>query len=146
MINIISRILTFLLVAFTAVLPMKADGVEITVRDVTTESAAISFVCVNKTNRRIDRPDIEKIEKNIDGKWEKIDIGLGCTEEFYYIYPNQDSTEHFDFGTLDENGFVQQYLDEGEYKLTISYKILNPFKGEKQQGYSSTVFTVTKAG
>lgn len=145
MITIISRILTILLIAFTAILPAKPDGVEITVRDVTTESAAISFVCVNKTNRRINRPDIEKIEKNIDGKWEKVDIGLGCTEEFYYIYPNQDSTEHFDFGTLDENGFVQQYLDEGEYRLTISYKILNPFRGALEKGESSVIFTVTKA-
>ena len=145
--TIINTLISIVLIFSTMFLPAKADGVEITVKEMTTSAAGITFVCENKTNRKISRPHIVSIEKNVDGNWEKVDIGLGTTEIAYDLYPGQDSIESADFGTLDENSFefINQHLDEGEYKLTISYNLTDCLKSKVEQGYSSAVFTVTSA-
>ena len=144
--TIINTIISFFLIFSTMFLPAKTDGVEITVKEMTVSSAGITFVCENKTNRKISRPHIVSIEKNVGGNWEKVDIGLGATDIAYDLYPGQDSTESADFGKLDENSFefINQHLDEGEYKLTISYNLTDYLKGKVEQGYSSAVFTVYK--
>lgn len=142
---IISRILAIFMTLVSIVLPAQPNNVEVTVRDMTTESAGIVYTCVNNTGRRMDRPDIVSIEKNIDGEWQKVKIGLEITDEFYYVHPGYSCTERAGFGTLDnENNYVNQHLDAGEYRLTIGYRLLN-FSEEKQYGKASCVFTVTQA-
>ena len=147
MASIINTIISIFLVISTMFLPAKTDRVEITVREITDCDAGITFVCENKTNRKISRPDIVSIEKNVDGNWEKVDIGLGTTDIAYDLYPGQDCTETADFGTLDsDNGFefVPQHLEAGEYRLTISYIVKDFLKGKAEQGQASTLFTVTQ--
>lgn len=142
---IISRIFAIFMTLVSIILPAQPNNVEVTVRDMTTESAAIVYTCVNNTGRRMNRPDTASIEKNVDGEWQKVTIGLVRTEELYYVHPGYSCTERAEFGTLDnENNYVNQHLDAGEYRLTIYYKIYDLADG-RQDGQASTVFTVTQA-
>lgn len=142
---IISRIFAIFMTLISIILPAQPNNVEVTVKDMTTQSTSIVYTCVNNTGRRMDRPYIKSIEKNVDGEWQKVSISLTITEEFYCVHPGGSCTEGAGFVSFDENfSEAHEHLEAGEYKLTIGYGI-SSFSQGRQQGEASCLFTVTEA-
>lgn len=142
---IISKILSVIMILVSVIMPAQPNNVEVSVRDITTKSAGLTYDCVNNTGRRIDRPDIKSLEKYVDNEWEEIALPYGRTEIAYFVNPGGDCTESVDFGGLDENfEFYVFYLEEGYYRLTVEYTVFNLFdKGQK--GQASATFDVLDA-
>ena len=145
MTQFISRILAILMTLVSILMPAKPDNVEVTVKDMTTESACITFTCVNNTGRRMDRPEIKMIEKNVDGEWEEVQTGYFMTEIAYYVNPGFSCTESVELCNLDEDfNVIYTHLEPGVYRLTVKYGVLN-IREELQNDEASCIFTVTQA-
>ena len=143
--ELMSKILVVIMTLVSIIMPAKPDNVEVSVRPVTTESAGLTYECVNNTGRRMDRPDIKSLEKEVDGEWVEVPLVYGRTEIAYYVNPGGNCTESIDLGGLDENGeFYVFYLEEGHYRLTVEYTVFNVFE-KGQSGQASAVFDVLDA-
>lgn len=138
----ISKILAVFMTLISIVLPAEPNNVEFSVHDTTTASTSIVYTCINNTGRRIGRADTVSVEKNVDGQWQETGIDFGRTEIFYYISPGGSSTDSIFFDPDMSGNNRAQYLEAGEYRLTISYSV---YGLQAQKGQASTVFTVTQA-
>lgn len=123
------------------ILPAKTDGVKIETDSVTTQSKGVSFVCTNQTNRITDhRPVVTKVEKSVDGQWESMPLkSVTVEQDAGLVWANEEF-----YGTLSFSRLGQETLEEGEYRMTISYNVITGIK-ETTKGYSTVTFTVTEA-
>lgn len=143
--TVISKILAIIMTLVSIIMPAQPNNVDVSVREVTTNSAGLTYVCVNNTGRKIDRPDIKCLEKYVDGEWEEVDLAYGRTEIAYTVNPGGDCVESVDFGGLDENfEFYNFHLETGYYRLTVEYTVFNAF-GKGQRGQASAEFDVLDA-
>ena len=137
----ISNVLAVIMTLISIIMPAKPNNVELTVRKITTESTSISFEIKNNTGRLMGRPNVSLIEKKDEnGKWQKADINFGQTEEYYNIYPGMSAVDSVFLAS--ESPEESSMLSEGEYRLTVSYRI-GTISIETIKGSISSEFTVT---
>ncbi len=133
MYHLISKILVFFITLAFLLLPAKPENLEITVNPVTTETQGISFEIKNNTNRPVGRPNFS-FERNVNGQWESSELIYAVPEYGYTLYPTQTATE----SVWIEN---PESITEGEYRLTLSYRVGKGIK-TTVKSQSSVIFTV----
>lgn len=144
---IISKILIFFFTVASFFTIAQPANVEITVNEVTTESTSVGFTYQNKTNKIMSELDSMRLHKNVDGQWKEIDLEYAIPEVAYRTYQNQKVKDSLPLTSYDwENGdgalhYVK--LTEGEYRLTIGYRIWEFSKGWTK-ATASTTFTVER--
>lgn len=140
MTNLISKILTFVVLLVTLVLPANPNNAPVTVKEVTTQSEYISYTYTNRTNKTIDSSSwVSAFEKNVDGEWIPVKFCQAIPEVAYSVFPGKTDSASFD---------VEENLTIGQYKLTVSYNYKTFANNEKHfetaTGSSSVIFEVTE--
>lgn len=146
--NFFKLILAYIMAACSIFLPVQPDNIPFTVEPIDTNDTSIVYTYKNTTNQFIlGHSYIVKMEKKTDGEWQEIEFYYnGVTEEGFYIGPSVEYTEKYwftdgDIHTVDD----EVHLSEGEYRMTIKYKVLNKLRKINVDGYSTSTFTVTAA-
>jgi len=138
----ISKILAVFFTVMSIFLPAQPENVEITIRQVTTESSSLSFELTNNTGRMIGRPLVALIEKQDEnGNWQEADVGFGYNEIAYNVYPGQSTTEGIMLTNYPEDDFCT--LEKGLYRLTVEYPVKSILITEKVR--VTKEFTVIEA-
>ncbi len=147
MLNAISKIIVFFYILVSFFTVAQPENVEITVNDVTTESTSVGFTYQNKTGKIMSELDSMRLHKNINGQWEEIDLEYAIPEVAYRTYQNQKVKDSLPLTSYDwencDGALHHVKLTEGEYRLTIGYRIYEFSKGWTKAEASQT-FTVTK--
>ena len=127
----ISAILSFIIIG------NPANFQPYVVEDVTTETTQITVIAENKTYNKIGDPRVLRIEKLEGDEW----IMVGAYECF-----TDDYTTYSAFGTYKASvSFLgmgmSKTLPEGEYRVAVSYSLVNRKGSSGHLGYA--YFTVT---
>ena len=123
----ISKILAVFFTVMSIFLPAQPENVEITIRQVTTESSSLSFELTNNTGRMIGRPLVALIEKQDEnGNWQEADVGFGYNEIAYNVYPGQSTSEGVSLAAL--HGNDSYILEKGLYRITVEYPVKSVLK------------------
>ncbi|MBR3816570.1 MAG: hypothetical protein IKJ27_07580 [Clostridia bacterium] len=144
---IISKMLIFIFTVASFFTVAQPENVKITVNEVTTESTAVGFTYENKTKKIMSELDSMRLYKSVDDEWEEVDLNYAMPEVAYRTYQNQKVKDSLPLTSYDwENGdgtlhYVK--LTEGEYRLTITYRIYEFSKGWTK-ATASTTFTVER--
>lgn len=135
MINILANLLLYVTMFFSFFLPGDPNNVALNVYDAVADDTAIKFSYVNETDKYIlNRCHIEKVEKNVAGKWIENSFNQVRLEDAFYQAP----------GKIESGEFYIEDIEAGEYRMTISYEVVTGLN-EYVIGYSTTTFTVTAA-
>lgn len=130
---IIPKLISFLLVLVTILMPFAPDGLRLTVAEpVTTSTDTITVVCKNKTNREISFTPDYYLEKKTENGWEKAEFsqGYGVNEISIILAPMLEYT--FTVDTTD----LAAPLSQGTYRLA---KPFNCRAAEKCVAYTEFI-------
>lgn len=145
---IISRLLAIFFTVFSFFTVAQPQNVEITVKEITTESTSVVFTCKNNTGKIMSEIDYINLEQNVEGEWHKIRVDYYIPEMAYRIYPSETVTKSFrlsftEFGEPGEVTATCFNLEKGEYRMTVGYRVYEFFKGWTD-AKATTIFVVEK--
>lgn len=143
---IISKMLIFIFTVASFFTVAQPENVKITVNEVTTESTAVGFTYENKTKKIMSELDSMRLYKSVDGEWEEVDLNYAMPEVAYRTYQNQkvkDSLPLTNYDIENDGSLYYVKLTQGEYKLTIGYRVYEFSKGWSK-AQASTTFTVER--
>ena len=127
----ISAILSFIIIG------NPANFQPYVVEDVTTETTQITVIAENKTYNKIGDPRVLRIEKLEGDEW----IMVGAYECFTDDYTTYSVFSTFKDTISFEGMGMGKTLPEGEYRVVVSYSLVNRKGSSGHLGYA--YFTVT---
>ncbi|MGN1418535.1 MAG: hypothetical protein ACI4W6_04335 [Acutalibacteraceae bacterium] len=135
MASFISKILVFITVLFSMIVPGDVNNAPVTIdKPVTTTDSVIEYTYTNKTGYVIANDCwVEKLEVKAGDTWINVPVNDTVREVAFEVYPNKTYSKSYDAGAL----------LPGTYKLTIAYNVITAFDGTKTVGNSSVEFSVT---
>ena len=134
MASFISKILVFITVLFSMIVPGDVNNAPVTVDNkVTTANSVIEYTYTNKTGYVISNDCwVEKLEVKAGDNWLNVPVEDTVEETAFEVYPGKTYSGSYDAGVL----------MPGTYRLTIAYNVITAFDGTKTVGHSSVEFTV----
>ena len=131
---IISKILIFVTVLFSFIMPGKVNGavVEVT-NDVKTTDSVIEYTITNETGLVIANDSwVEKLEMKVGDTWVAVPVVDDIKEVAFYVNPNGTTADSYNAGLL----------APGTYRLTIGYNVITAFDETTEVGYAAAEFDV----
>lgn len=130
----ISKILIFLTVLFSFIMPGNVNGAVVTVdKEVKTTDAVIEYTITNETKLVIaDDTWVETLEMKVGDNWVAVPENDEATEDKFYVHPGDATSDSYDAGIL----------APGTYRLTVGYNVATEFDGTCEVGYASVEFDV----
>ena len=137
MASIISKILVFITVLFSMIVPGDVNNAPVTVDNkVTTANSVIEYTCTNKTGYVISNDCcVEKLEVKAGDNWLNVPVEDTVEETAFEVYPGKTYSGSYDAGVL----------MPGTYRLTIAYNVITAFDGTTTVGHSSAEFLVARS-
>ena len=131
---IISKILIFITVIVSFIIPGNVNGAVITVKnDVKTTDSVIEYSVTNETGLVMaDDTWVETLEIKVGDTWIAVPEIDEATEDVFYVNPGDAVNDSYNAGIL----------APGTYRLTIGYNVVTEFDGTCTIGYSSAEFSV----
>lgn len=134
MATLFSKILIFITVLFSLIMPGNVNGAvaEVT-NEVKTTDSVIEYTITNETGYVLfGNPWVEKLECKIFGEWIEFDVEDEIPEVAFYIHPGDAYSRSYD----------AKLLTPGTYRLTVGYNVITSFGGEHETGLSTVEFDV----
>ncbi len=130
---IITKILIFVTVLLSMIIPAEVDGA--TVANVAEEDGVISYTVKNETGLVI-----------AGDTWvEKLEVKVPIIDEWTDCYAEDEATEgeiYINPADTYEDSYDATFLLPGTYQLTIGYNVVTDFDGSTEVGYSTVEFIV----
>lgn len=134
--SFISKILVFLTVLFSFIMPGDVNNAPVTVdNEVKTTNSVIQYTYTNETGFVISGDCwVANLEvKNIaNDNWIEIPVEDTVKETAFEVYPGKTYSKSYDAGAL----------LPGTYRVTIGYNVITKIDGTTTTGYSSAEFDV----
>lgn len=130
---IITKILIFVTVLISMIIPAEVDGA--TVANVAEEDGVISYTVKNETGLVIAGDTwVEKLEVKVPiiDEWTECPTDDAAAEGELYINP----------AATYEDSYDAAFLLPGTYQLTVGYNVVTDFDGSTEVGYSTVEFIV----
>lgn len=130
---IITKILIFVTVLISMIIPAEVDGA--TVANVAEEDGVISYTVKNETGLVIAGDTwVEKLEIKVPiiDEWTECPTDDAAAEGELYINP----------AATYEDSYDASFLLPGTYQLTVGYNVVTDFDGSTEVGYSVVEFIV----
>lgn len=130
---IITKILIFVTVLISMIIPAEVDGA--TVANVAEEDGVISYTVKNETGLVIAGDTwVEKLEVKVPiiDEWTECPTDDAAAEGELYINP----------AATYEDSYDAAFLLPGTYQLTVGYNVVTDFDGSTEVGYSVVEFIV----
>lgn len=130
---IITKILIFVTVLISMIIPAEVDGA--TVANVAEEDGVISYTVKNETGLVIAGDTwVEKLEVKVPiiDEWTECPTDDAAAEGELYINP----------AATYEDSYDASFLLPGTYQLTVGYNVVTDFDGSTEVGYSVVEFIV----
>lgn len=135
MASFISKIMVFITVLISMIVPGNVNNAPVTVdKPVTTAESVIEYTYTNKTGYVISNDCwVEKLEVKAGDNWINVPVNDTVQETAFEVYPGKTYSKSYDAGAL----------LPGTYRLTIAYNVITAFDGSTTVGNSSVEFDVT---
>lgn len=130
----ISKILIFLTVLFSFIMPGNVNGATVTVdKEVKTTDSVIEYTITNETRLVIaDDTWVETLEMKVGDTWVAVPENDKATEDKFYVNPGEAVSDSYNAGVL----------APGTYRITIGYNVVTEMDGTCTIGYSNVEFKV----
>ena len=131
---IISKILIFITVIVSFLIPGNVNGAVVTVdKEVKTTDSVIEYSVTNETGLVMaDDTWVETLEIKVGDTWIAVPEIDEATEDVFYVNPGDAVNDSYNAGIL----------APGTYRITIGYNVVTEFDGTCTIGYSCAEFSV----
>ncbi len=132
--SFISKIIVFITVLFSMIMPGDVNKAPVTVDEpVTSTYSVIKYTYTNETGYMTTGDSrVEKLEVKAGDSWVEVPVADEATDAAIEVYPGKTCSDSYDAGVL----------LPGTYKLTVGYNVVTAFDGSTTVGYSSVEFEV----
>ena len=139
---ILNTILAYIMAIFALTMPCEPNNVTLTFEPVTTESTSVIFTYKNETNRTLlNDVKLSSFEKKIDGEWVKMPFTADIKPAAYRRIHTSSTLKRININSY----FGVDFLEAGEYRVTVVYEISDLTENKILNGETSATFTVTEA-
>ena len=137
--SFISKIMVFITVLISMIVPGNVNNAPVTVdKPVTTAESVIEYTYTNKTGYVIsDDCWVEKLEVKAGDNWINVPVNDTVQETAFEVYPGKTYSKSYDPGLI--------LIPGSTYRITVAYNVVTAFDGTTTVGHSSAEFLVARS-